>query len=259
MPVLRTSRQKVILWLFGAPALLPVIFMAPSLLTLNGRVAHQSGNDVLGTGGALLMFTMLAVTPLRRLTGQQWFVPLRRWYGVIFAFDIFLDAIAASNDTAFNGGPVAELAGHSFLLMGLAMTLLLIPLCIMGIWNKRTFRQLGRYWKPVQQYGTYAVWSILGLHLMLLEGFGLGHGERFPLGLLHQRFYEYLGCSALMVTLRLAPVRSWVRDRRTAGRAWQAWLALAPLMLVFLVAYIYFVNELMFKGLAAVSLTSVSD
>jgi DMSO/TMAO reductase YedYZ heme-binding membrane subunit len=264
MPVIRTTRQMGLLWLLGAPALLPLAFEMRGILTLNGGDLHGSGNDVLGTGGALLLFAMLAITPLRTLTRRQWFVPLRRWYGVVLAFNIFADAIIASNDTAFNGPIGAKLAEHTFLILGLLMTLLLIPLTVMGIWNQRTFRQLGKYWKPVQQYGTYAVWGILGLHLLLLEGFGVRHGDalgpdRFPFDVLHQRFYEFLGCSALMLTLRLPPVRRWIRARQNAGKTWQVWLTIAPLVIVFLLAYGYFVNELMDKGIAAYNLNPIND
>lgn len=261
MPVFRTTRQMGLLWLLGAPALLPIVLMAPSVATLNGGTVHQSGNDVFGTGGALLLFAMLAVTPLRTLTRRQWFVPLRRWYGIVFAFDIFLDAITASNDPAFNGPVIAgRLAGHAFELMGAIMTMILIPLTVQGIWNQWTMRQLGKYWKPFQRYGTFAVWGILGVHLMLLEGFGTEHadavGPDSPVyRVLHQRFYDYLMCSALMLTLRLPPVRRWVRAH---GKR-RVWLTIAPLAVLFVIGYVFFINELFYKGIAAYGLSPIND
>jgi DMSO/TMAO reductase YedYZ heme-binding membrane subunit len=267
-PVLRTSRQTVLLWLLGFPALLPILFEMPgivqALATGNGNTPHQSGNDVFGTGGALVLFAMLAITPLRTLTRRQWFVPLRRWYGIVLAFNIFLDAIIASNDTAFNGPVAAKLAIHSFLLLGVTMTLLLVPLCVMGIWNKWSMRQLGTYWKPIQKYGTYAVWGLLCVHLLLLEGFGVSHrdgvGPDSPVySILHQRVYDFLGCSALLLVLRIPPVRRWVRVKQNAGKTWQVWLTLAPLVLLFLLAYGFFVNELMYKGIAAAQLNPIND
>src|ERR1700684_2966542 len=86
--VSRTPLQSILLWLFGALALLPIAFMARSVLLLNGNTTHGAGNDVLGTGGILLLFTMLSITPLCTLFRKQWFVALRRWYGIIFMFDI---------------------------------------------------------------------------------------------------------------------------------------------------------------------------
>jgi DMSO/TMAO reductase YedYZ heme-binding membrane subunit len=259
-----SDRQTAMLWLLGAPALIPLFLMVPGviqgLFTGNGDTVHGSGNDVLGTGGALLLFAMLAITPLRTLTGRQWFVPLRRWYGVVLAVTIFLDAALASNDTAFNGPVGAKLAEHSFLILGLTMTLLLIPLFIQGVWNRRSMRQLGKYWKPIQKYGTYAVWAVLGFHLMILEGFGLRHADsigsdRFPFDLLHQRFYDFLGCSALMLTMRLPWVVNWMRGKPRR----QVWLVIAPLVILFVLAYVFFVNELFYKGIAAFDLSPIDD
>ena len=263
------SRWTVLLPVLGLPALLPLIFMAPSviqgLVTGNGDVVHQTGNDVLGTGGALLLFAMLAITPARTMTRQQWFVPLRRWYGVVFAVDIFLDAAAASNDPAF-AGPVAagRLAGHSFALIGTTMTVILIPLFIQGVWNQRTMRQLGKYWKPLQRYGTYAVWGLLGVHLALLEGFGIAHADgvgpdHAPYDVLHQRLYQFAVVSIPLVALRLPLVRRWVRGRQDAGKAWQAWLAITPLVLLFLLGYVFLMNEVFYKGLAAMHLNPIND
>jgi DMSO/TMAO reductase YedYZ heme-binding membrane subunit len=260
-PIIRTSWQKAMLWVLGAPALLPIIFMTPSVSTLNGGTVHQSGNDVFGTGGILLLFAMLSITPLRTLTRRQWFVPLRRWYGIVFAFNIFLDAITAANDPAFNGPVIAgRLTGHAFETMGAIMTVILIPLCIQGIWNKWSMKQLGKYWKPFQQYGTYAVWGILGVHLLLLEGFGTEHadgiGPDSPVyRIFHQRFYEWGMCTALMITLRVPPVRRWVRrhDKRTV------WLVLSPLVILFVLGYVFMINELMYKGIAAYHLNPIND
>ena len=262
------SRWTVLLPVLGLPALLPLVFMAPGviqgLVTGNGGVVHDAGNDVYGTGGALLLLTMLCVTPLRTLTREQWFVPLRRWYGVVFGLTIFFDAATASNDPAFAGAPVARLGAHSFLLIGTLMTLIVVPLFIQGVWNQATMRQLGKYWKPLQRYGTYSVWALLGIHLLLLEGFGVEHADAIgpdhaPYDVVHQRFYQFAACSGLLLTLRLPPVRRWIRDRQDAGKGWQAWLAIAPLIALFLLGYVFLVNELMYKGIAALHLAPVQD
>jgi DMSO/TMAO reductase YedYZ heme-binding membrane subunit len=263
-PIIRTTWQTAMLWVLGAPALLPIVFMLPGIfqgMTGNGNTVHSAGNDVFGTGGILLLFAMLAITPLRTLTRRQWFVPLRRWYGIVFAFDIFLDAITAANDPEFAGPVVAgRLTGHAFETMGALMTVILIPLCIQGIWNKWSMKQLGKYWKPFQKYGTYAIWGLLGVHLALLEGFGMEHADAigpdsFPYRMFHQRFYQWVGCTLLMITLRLPPVRKWVRkhDKRTV------WLVISPLVLLFLLAYVFLINELFYKGIAAYQLNPIND
>jgi DMSO/TMAO reductase YedYZ heme-binding membrane subunit len=268
MPVVRATRQRMMLILLGAPALIPIAFEVPGtvqgLVTGDGNVVHSTGNDVLGSGGALLLFAMLSITPLRTLTRRKWFVPLRRWYGVVFASSIFLDAALASNDTAFNGPVAAKLAIHSFLFMGLTMTLLLVPLLIQGIWNQWSMRRLGKYWKPFQRYGTYTVWGLLAAHLMLLEGFGVSHADQAgpdsPVyAVLHQRLYEFTSCSALMIVLRLPPVRHWIQGRQRDGQVWRAWMVLMPLVLLFLLAYVMFANELFYKGIAAFTLNPIND
>lgn len=262
IPIVPPRWGTVMLWLLGAPALLPLIFMTPAAVLLNGNTAHGAGNDVLGTGGILLLFAMLLITPLRTLTRRQWFVPLRRWYGIVFAFTIFLDAAMASNDPSFNGPIGAKLAGHSFLLLGFTMTLLLIPLCVMGIWNQWTMKSLGKYWKPIQKYGTYAIWGLLAIHLMLLEGFGIEHRDAIGfdhIAVLHQRLYQYAACSLGLLTLRLPPVRRWVRKQQKAERQWAINLAIAPLVILFAVAYGFLLNELFYKGIAAVQLNPIND
>ena len=249
-------------WLLGAPALLPILFMARSVVTLNGYTAHQSGNDVFGTGGILLLFALLAITPIRTLTRRKWFVPLRRWYGIVLAFTIILDAIVATSDTAFSGGPLGRIAGHTFLLMGFTMVMISIPLCVQGIWNKWTFKSLGKYWKPIQKFGTYAIWALLGIHLAFLEGFGMAHSDAFGVDhtpYLHQRLYEYLACSVGLLALRLPPVRRWVRRQQLAGRQWLVYLAAAPLAILFVAGYVFLLNELFYKGIAAAQLSPIND
>ena len=56
---------------------------------------------------------------------------------------------------------------HSFLLVGLIMVTILIPLTVTA--NKRSQRLLGKYWKTLQR-ATYIVWGLLALHLALLSG-----------------------------------------------------------------------------------------
>ena len=81
----RIKRKAVALVLLGAPALVPLFFMLPALLTLNSNTFSVSVDDTLGTGAEICLFLCLLVTPMVTLTGQRWFVPLRRWYGIMMA------------------------------------------------------------------------------------------------------------------------------------------------------------------------------
>src|SRR5216683_380382 len=87
------KRQTLWLWALRLPAFVPVLFMSPAIVTLNSAVMDTVEADVLGTGSMLLLMLTLLITPLSTLTRQRWFIPLRRWYGVmmaITAFTVFL-------------------------------------------------------------------------------------------------------------------------------------------------------------------------
>ncbi len=87
-------------------------------------------------------------------------------------------------------------------------------------------------------------------------GIGPDHA---PYDVVHQRFYQFAACSGLLLTLRLPPVRRWIRDRQDAGKGWLAWLAITPLVLLFLLGYVFLVNELFYKGIAAFHLNPIQD
>ena len=88
----------------------------------------MSVDDTLGTGAEICLFVCLLVTPFSMLTGQRWFVPLRRWYGIVMAVTAFGDALAAGITDNFAGGVFGQLAGHVFELMGFMMVMLVIPI-----------------------------------------------------------------------------------------------------------------------------------
>jgi DMSO/TMAO reductase YedYZ heme-binding membrane subunit len=186
------------------------------------------------------------------LTGQRWFVPLRRWYGIMMAFTAFGDALAAGITDNFAGGVFGRLAGHVFELMGFMMVLLLIPLLITG--NPWAQRKLGKYWKVLHRL-TYAIWALLAFHLILLEGLGFESGQNGsgfagdgdPI--FHQRFYQYSAASLFLLLLRLPPVKRWIAARQQEGRNWLVWVTIAPIFALFLVAMIFIVNEEIFKGM----------
>jgi len=248
----RIKRKAVALVLLGAPGLAPLFFMLPALLTLNTNTFSVSVDDTLGTGAALCLFLCLLVTPMVTLTGQRWFVPLRRWYGIMMACSAIGDALAAGLTDSFAGGFLGRVAGHVFELMGFMMVMLVIPLLITS--NHWAQRKLGRYWKRLQQ-GTYVIWGLLGFHLLLLEGFGFqqgSDGSGFPGDgdpIFHQRFYQYSVISLLLLTLRVPPVKRWIAARQKEGRNWLVWVTITPIFVLFVVGFIFMLNEEIFKGL----------
>ncbi len=251
------KRQTIALWVMGAPAFLPVIFALPAFLSLNGGALDAGEADVLGTGSEILLLCTLLVTPMVILTKQRWFVPLRRWYGIMFAVTAFTDATTASITTSFAGGVFGRLTGHSFLLVGFVNVMVIIPLFLTA--NHRAQRWLGRYWKPLHRL-TYVVWGLLIVHLALLEGFGFQNGTNGPgngvdgTPIFHQRLYQLLACSLFPFVLRLPPVKRWISEKQKEGRQIVVFWAVLPIILLFCLGFAYILHEEFFKGGALFSL-----
>jgi sulfoxide reductase heme-binding subunit YedZ len=248
----RIKRKAVALVVLGAPAVIPLFFMLPALLTLNSNTFAVSVDDTLGTGSEICLFLCLLVTPMVTLTGQHWFLPLRRWYGIMMACTAIGDATAAGITDTFAGGVFGRLAGHVFELMGFFMVMLVIPLLITG--NPWAQRKLGKYWKRLHRL-IYVIWGLLAAHLMLLEGFGFesgSNGSGFAGDgdpIFHQRFYQYSACSLFLLTLRLPPVKRWIVARQREGRNWLVWVTILPIFALFVFGFIFIVNEEIFKGI----------
>jgi methionine sulfoxide reductase heme-binding subunit len=250
----RIKRKAVALILLGAPAVVPLFFMAPAFFTMNSTTFGVSVDDTLGTGAELCLFICLLVTPLVTLTGQRWFVGLRRWYGILMACCGIGDMLAAGLTDSFAGGFFGRVAGHVFELMGFMMVMLVIPLLITG--NPWAQRKLGRYWKMLHRL-IYVIWGLLFCHLALLEGFGFengnGHnGSGFPGDgdpVFHQRLYQYGACSLFLLTLRLPPIKRWIAARQREGRNWLVWATIGPIFALFIFGMIFIVNEEIFKGM----------
>jgi len=248
-------KQSVALFLLRLPALLPLIFILRAVITLNNPTLDGTEADVLGTGGELCLLLALLVTPMITITRQRWITPLRRWYGIMFAVTAIADATIASITTAFAGGVFGRLAGHSFLLAGLVMVVIALPLLATA--NSPAQRWLGRYWKPLQRM-TYVIWGMLIVHLALLEGFGFqSPGDGDPI--FHQKLYQIVECSIPLFVLRLPPVRRWISTQQKADRQWLVYVAVLPLAVLFLLGFTFMVNEEIFKGTLAFTLHPPSD
>jgi sulfoxide reductase heme-binding subunit YedZ len=248
----RVKRQAVALILLGLPAVVPLFFMLPALITVNQATFASSVDDTLGTGAEICLFLCLLVSPMVTLTGQRWFFPLRRWYGIMMAFTAFGDAAAAGITDNFAGGVFGRLTGHVFELMGSFMAMLLIPLVITA--NPWAQRKLGKYWKTLHKL-IYVIWGLLFAHLILLEGTGFEHGDngsgQFGDGdaIFHQRLYQYSACSLFLLTLRLPPVKRWIAARQAEGRNWVVWWTIMPIFALFVLGFAFILNEEIFKGM----------
>ena len=247
------KKQSLILFLLRLPALVPLIFIMRGWLSLNEKdVLTNTEADVLGTGGEICFFLAMTITPLITMTGWRWVAPLRRWYGIMFAVIGIGDATTAALTTEFNGGIFGRLAGHTFLVSGFLIILLALPLLATA--NTPSQRRLGKYWKRLQRM-TYVIWGMIVLHLLLLDGFrpfGASDGDGDPV--FHQRFYQVIALSIPLILLRLPPVRRWVAGQRAAGQVWKVWLALAPFLALYLIAFVFIVNEEIFTGTKVITM-----
>lgn len=249
-------RPSAILFLLRLPALAPLVFIAHPVFVANSHVLDKIEADVLGTGGEICLFLTLLVTPVITVTRARWIAPLRRWYGIVFAITAVVDAVIASITTGFAGGVFGRLAGHSFLLVGFVAVLLTLPLLATA--NTPAQRWLGKYWKPLQRM-TYVVWGLLILHLMLLEGLGVGAepGDGDPV--FHQKLYQALACSVPLLVLRLPPVTRWIARQHKSGHQRRVYLAVLPLAALFVLGFTFIWNEQIFKGTMAMTLHPVGD
>ena len=238
-------KRSLALILLRLPAFIPLLFILRGWLSLNAKdVLTNTEADVLGTGGEICFFVAVSITPLITLTGQRWIAPLRRWYGIMFAVIGLADTITASITGNFAGGVIGRVAGHSFLVVGLFIILLALPLLATA--NTPAQRKLGKYWKRLHRM-TYVIWGLVVLHLLLLDGFmpfGGPEGDGDPI--MHQRFYQAVAISIPLIVLRLPPVRRWITDQRAAGRQWAVYLAFLPLVVLFILGFAYIVNEEIF-------------
>jgi DMSO/TMAO reductase YedYZ heme-binding membrane subunit len=212
---------------------------------------------VLGIGGEICFFVAVSITPLITVTGAQWFAPLRRWYRIFFALIGISDATTASITTNFARGVFGRLAGHTFLVTGFLVVLMAVPLLITA--NTPAQRKLGRYWKRLQKM-TYVIWAFIVLHLLLLDGFkpfGGPQGDGDPVS--HQRFLQAAAISLPLVILRLPPVRRWVVEQREAGKQWKVWVAFTPLFALYVIGFIFIINEEIFTGTQAITMHPPSN
>lgn len=252
------KRKTVAMFFLRLPALVPWFFIMRGWLSLNEKLSLTNTEaDVLGTGGEFCFLMAVTITPAITLTGARWFAPLRRWYGIFFALIGISDGTTAAITTAFAGGPMGRLAGHTFLLSGLLVMLVAVPLLITA--NTPMQRVMGRYWKRLQRF-TYLLWGMIALHLLLLDGFGtFGASDGDGVPLFHQRFYQFAVASIPLVLLRLPPVKRWVVETRASGRQWLVWTTFAPLLALYVLGMGYIINEEILTGTFVMTMHIPSD
>lgn len=125
-------------------------------------ITHFTGDWTL----RILLLT-LAVTPLRRLTGQAWIVRYRRMLGL---FTFFYAALHVATylwlDRYFDLGSIAEdVLKRPYITVGFAAFVLMVPLAITS--TQGWIRRLGRRWKTLHR-AVYALGVLGVLHFLWL-------------------------------------------------------------------------------------------
>jgi methionine sulfoxide reductase heme-binding subunit len=146
----------------------------------------------------------LAITPLRRLSGQYWLQALRRMLG-LFAF--FYACLHFTTfiwfDHFFDLGEIGrDVWKRPFITVGFAALLLLIPLAVTS--TNAMQRRLGRRWLQLHRL-VYGVALLALLHFWWMRA-----GK--------QNFAEPILMSAIIMILLAAraagPIQRWIRARK---------------------------------------------
>jgi methionine sulfoxide reductase heme-binding subunit len=100
----------------------------------------------LGNTGLNILFLTLAVTPVRRLTGQNWLVRLRRMLGLFSFFYVALHFMTyAALDLRLDWATLeVDFTERPYIIVGMAALLGLIPLAVTS--TQKMQRRLGRSW-----------------------------------------------------------------------------------------------------------------
>jgi sulfoxide reductase heme-binding subunit YedZ len=155
----------------------PLVFLL--CLVPLGLLISRGGSDALGpnpveaithfTGDwtLRLLLVTLAVTPLRRLTGQAWLVRFRRMLGLFaFFYAVLHFTTYLWLDRFFDLGTIAEdVLKRPYITVGFAAFVLMIPLAITS--TQGWIRRLGRRWKVLHR-AVYAIGVLGVLHYLWL-------------------------------------------------------------------------------------------
>lgn len=170
-----TLKQPSPALLRGVKVLVFVLALSPLAWavwdTFTGNLGVNPVEDLLhrsGTWGLRFLLLTLAITPLRRLTGANWLVRLRRMLGLyafLYALLHFLVFIVFEH--SLDPAAIAEdIVKRPFILAGFTALLLLVPLAVTS--TNSMMRRLGRRWQRLHR-AVYGVGALVILHYFLLN------------------------------------------------------------------------------------------
>lgn len=146
----------------------------------------------------------LAITPLRRLSGQNWLQALRRMLG-LFAF--FYACLHFTTfiwfDHFFDLGEIGrDLWKRPFISVGFAALVLLIPLAVTS--TNAMQRRLGRRWSQLHRL-VYGVALLALLHFWWMRAGKQNFAEPILLGVI---------ILILLAARAAGPIQRWIRARK---------------------------------------------
>ncbi|UCE30427.1 MAG: sulfoxide reductase heme-binding subunit YedZ [Burkholderiales bacterium] len=184
-------------------ALLPLATLAQGVIadTLGANpveaVTHSTGEWSL-----IMLCLTLAVTPLRRLSGANWLLRMRRMLGLFaFFYAVLHLATYVWLDQWFDwGAMLRDVLKRPFITVGFGALLLMLPLAVTS--TQAMIRRLGRRWQALHRL-VYAVAVLAVLHFVWMKA---GKND----------FVEPARYALIVAALLGARAWWWLRQRRAA-------------------------------------------
>jgi len=164
--------RRVPAWPLYIVAVIPPVFMF--FAALNGKLGVdpvKSLEHEMGELGLQVLIAVLAISPLRRLTGIS-LIKFRRALGLIGFFYVFLHLLVwLVLDVQIVDQIVKDIIKRPYITIGMAAFVFMIPLAITS--NNWSLRRLGPKWRSLHKL-TYPAVILGGVHFVwLVKGWQL--------------------------------------------------------------------------------------
>lgn len=163
---MNTLNQVRFVWkpLVFLACLLPFVLVVTDTFEITGRLGANPIEEIMdrfGNWSLRFILITLAITPLRRLTGRNWLLRLRRMLGLFTFFYVLMHFLTwlVLDQGLLLSAILEDLAKRPFITIGFAALLLLTAMAVTSTAGIR--RRMGRRWDQLH-YAVYAV-GILGV------------------------------------------------------------------------------------------------
>ena len=153
---------KVVLWPLCLAPIVLLLLAAFNLLGFElGANPIEEILHTLGKWGLKFLLITLAITPLRRWTGQNWLIRFRRMMGLFAFFFILLHFLVyLVLDQSLDMTAVYEdVLERPYITLGMSALILMLPLALTS--TRGMIRRLGKRWQKLHRL-VYAI-AILGV------------------------------------------------------------------------------------------------